>query len=126
MFEAINRERVQLDLDPLELDGRLIYLARFRSQDMVDNDYFSHLAPDGATARSLMIAARIGPGLMGEILGRNNAPDISESVASVIEAFMNSPGHRRTILDSRFTSAGLGIAIGPGEMKYYTVLFFGP
>lgn len=126
MLYLINDERIQAGLAPLELDEALVHLARTRSFDMAENNYFSHIAPDGTSARSLMIDRKIGPGLMGEILGRNNSTDISQSVTSVVDAFLNSPGHHAAILNPRFVSAGVGAALGAENMSYYTMLFFGP
>src|SRR3989304_5944946 len=112
MLKLINEQRSQTGLSVLELDNTLIQLARFRSEDMASQNYFSHVAPDGTSVRELMIAARIGPGLMGEILGRNNSADSIESVQSVVDAFMKSQDHRDAIVNSRFVSAGVGAATG--------------
>ena len=125
MYQSIGRRRTEAGLDPLQLDQKLTALARQRSQDMAQKDYFSHTGPDGTTARSLMIAAGIGPGLMGEILGRNNSADLGESVSSVVDAFMASSSHRGSIVQPRFRAAGVGTAVGRDGMKYYTILFFG-
>lgn len=126
MFDLLNTERERSGLAPLELDDRLTELATARSMDMADRRYFSHVSPDGSSARSMMIASRIGPGLMGEILGRNNSSDPTESVQSVFGAFESSPNHRTAILRPRFAQVGVGIANGKDNMRYYAVLFFGP
>lgn len=126
MLQSINTRRSQAGLAQFELDDRLVQLSRIRSEDMAANNYFSHTAPDGSSARDLMIASKIGPGLMGEILGRNNSADSSQSVASVVDAFMNSPSHKDAMMNPRFSLAGVGTAYGADNLKYYTVLFFGP
>ncbi len=126
MLDLIDQQRNQVGLGHLELDDTMIELARFRSQDMASQNYFSHVAPDGSSARDLMVDARIGPGLMGEILGRNNSADSVESVHFVVDAFMKSPDHRDAIVNDRFVTVGVGAATGSDGMSYYAVLFFGP
>ncbi len=126
MLYRINSERRRAGLSEVKLEARLVPLARQRSQDMVEKNYFSHVAPDGSNARSLLVASGIGPGVMGEILGRNNSFDPERSVASVGDAFMKSSSHSPIILNPRFVWAGVGAATNPENMKYYTILFLGP
>lgn len=126
MLQSIDQVRQQAGLPSLQVHDKLVDLARQRSQDMAEKGYFGHVAPDGTTARSLMVANGLGPGIMGEILGRNNSPDPGQSVTSVVRAFTNSPSHYGAIVNPRFVAAGVGTALAAGNMKYYTILFLGP
>ena len=124
MFNAINAERQKAGLSPTALEGTLTEVARVRSNDMAGKNYFSHTAPDGTTAFTLLRARGISSRALGEIIGRTNGSD-NQSVGLIVDAFMNSPGHRAHILDQRYTSSGIGLAIGEGNMKYYTIIFQG-
>jgi len=125
MFDAINSRRQGTGLGTLEFNSVLAGSAGIRSQDMASRNYFSHTTPDGDNFVSLVIASGIDSGVVGEILGRTNGPD-SQSVALVVNAFMESPGHRSHIVTARYASMGVSMAVGEGNMKYYTVLFWGP
>ncbi len=122
MLEAINARRQEAGLPPVFPDDRLTDIARLRSQDMAARNYFSHTTPEGTTAISLLKGLGLPYTVAGEILGRTNGPE-DQSVDLIISGFLNSPRHRNQVLNPRYTEAGLGYAIGPGNMRYYAILF---
>jgi uncharacterized protein YkwD len=42
-----------------------------------------------------------------------------------MSGFMNSSGHKENMLDGRFRYVGIGLSVGAGGMKYYSVVFSG-
>ena len=124
MYLAHNAERAGAGVGALQLDATLVEVARHRAQDMAANDYFSHTAPNGETAFTLMAALGYAYTLAGENIARNNYPD-SQTVAAAMDGFMNSPGHRKNILDSGFDAVGIGAATTADGMKYFAVVFVG-
>jgi uncharacterized protein YkwD len=109
----LNRERARHGLTPLRLSSRLSVAARRHSRDMVRRHYFSHTSRSGASfvtrikrtgylraARSWSVGENIGWGS-----GAHSTP------SSMVEAWMDSPGHRRNVL-GRFRHVGIGIRAG--------------
>lgn len=122
LFQLLNDERLRHGLSALQLDPRLVALARFRSNDMVAREYFGHVMPDGKMVFSLMDKEKIPYRLAGENLARNaSPPDESPGVAH--QGFMNSPKHRENELEPSFTRAGVGAAVASNGTNYFTELF---
>jgi uncharacterized protein YkwD len=108
----INRERLTHGERPLQLDGRLERAAQGHTEEMVAQDYFSHYAPSGEGPASRMRAA-------GYIYSSNIGYEVGENIAwgtlymatpsAIVEAWMQSPGHRANILDPRFKNTAIGV-----------------
>lgn len=125
MLAAINARRIAAGLKPVAIDPVLTEVSRKRSQDMVSRNYFSHTNPDGTTFVQALLASGVDTGTVGEILGRNNAGD-DASVGMVVEAFTKSPSHNLHLVYQSYEWAGIGVAVGPDAMKYYTIIFRAP
>jgi len=121
----------------LAIDGRLVVLARERSDDMMTRGYFSHTTPEGKMVFDFLDARGIYSPYAGENLARTNAED-NQAVQLVVSGFMNSGAHRKNVLNSHYTHLGIGEATGPsiqdpedpsgseGEgMRYFTLVFIG-
>jgi len=103
-----NAERADAGCDPLRVDERLQTAARAHSEDMRDRGYFDHTSPDGKTPWDRMRAAGYDePG------GENIAMGYPTPEA-VVEAWMESKGHRANILNCKFEAIGVGVALGDG------------
>lgn len=59
MIILINQERQKVGLKPLAVDKRLVYLARLKSQDMVDKNYFDHQSPTYGSPFDLIKSAGV-------------------------------------------------------------------
>ncbi|HXH21193.1 MAG TPA: CAP domain-containing protein, partial [Dehalococcoidia bacterium] len=125
VFDGQNAERGRSGLAPLRLDAGLTSVAQRRAADMATRGYFAHTSPTGETAFSLIDAAGIPAPYAAENIGFNSYPEAT-SAASVLAAFLASPGHRANILSSRFTRVGVGVAVSASGIKYYAVVFAGP
>jgi uncharacterized protein YkwD len=126
LFDATNRRRVANGLPPLQANLAVVGVARIRSHDMADHNYFAHTSPiTGDTAFSLMDAWGIAYGWAGENLAVNNYPD-GQFVTAADEALWNSAPHRENMLSANYTQMGIGLAIRPDGMKYFTIIFIGP
>jgi uncharacterized protein YkwD len=126
LFELTNGRRASAGLAPLRANAALNGIARIRSQDMSDHNYFAHTSPiTGDTAFSLMEACGVPYGWAGENLAKNNYPN-AETVAVADEALWDSPPHRENILNPHYTDVGIALVIDPAGMKYFTIVFTGP
>jgi len=106
MVNLVNQERVKAGLQPLEVDMRLVKVARLKSQDMIDNNYFSHQSPTYGSPFDMMKSQGITYGYAGENIAGN------QSVQAAHTSLMNSSGHRANILNSKFKHVGIGIVNG--------------
>ena len=126
LFDDTNRHRVESGLAPLHVNGYLVGIARIRSHDMADHNYFAHVSPvTGDNAFALMDKYGVPYGWAGENLAKNNYPD-NEAVGVAASALWNSPPHRENILNPNYTDMGIALVIDPNGMKYFTVIFTGP
>ncbi|MGW4274804.1 CAP domain-containing protein, partial [Streptomyces seoulensis] len=108
VLSLVNQERARAGCGPVAANGALTSLAEDFSRAMADQDFFDHTDPGGATPWDR--AARLGiTGLGGENIARGQA-----DAAAVMDAWMDSPGHRANILDCDFTTLGVGVHFGPG------------
>ena len=103
MLELINRDRLAHGLQPLQADMRLTRLARLKSQDIVDNNYFDHRSPTYGTAFDMFRANGIIFIRGGENLSKAGSVQVSHL------RLMNSPNHRANLLNPYFTHIGIGI-----------------
>ena len=124
MWEAINGERTKAGLPSLAIDGRLVVLARERSNDMMTRGYFSHTTPEGKMVFDFLDARGIYSPCAGENIARTNG-EASQAVQLAVSGFMNSPTHRKNVLNSHYTNLGIGEATSLEGMRYFTLVFTG-
>lgn len=126
LFDDTNRRRAAQNLPPLRANGYLNGIARIRSQDMADHNYFAHVSPvTGDNAFTLMDRHGVPYGWAGENLAKNNYPD-GEAVGVADIALWNSPPHRENIVNPHYTDMGIALVIDSSGMKYFTIIFTGP
>jgi uncharacterized YkwD family protein len=106
MSELLNSERKKRGLEPLKVDLRLVKVARAKSQDMIENNYFDHESPRYGLPFAMMKEINIYYTLAGENIAG------ASTVERAHRALMNSQGHRENILRPRFTHVGIGIVEG--------------
>lgn len=106
MINLVNQERTSRGLAALSVDMRLVKVARMKSQDMINNNYFGHQSPVYGSPFDLLKAQGITYHAAGENLAGN------PSVENAHTGLMNSAGHRANILNTNFTKIGIGIVKG--------------
>ena len=119
MLSLINQERTKAGLKPLTMDLSVVKVARLKSQDMIDNNYFSHTSPTYGSPFDMMKKFGITYRYAGENLAGN------QTVERAHTALMNSDGHRANILKAEFTHIGIGIVDGGAYGKMFTQMFIG-
>jgi uncharacterized protein YkwD len=119
-----NAVRAEAGLSPVQADEDLTRLARLRSQDMIERDYFSHHDPDtGDALLSAYCIVPLGTTACGENLAASTlAADVE---ANVVGRWMDSEGHRENILRPGWRRVGIGIAAG-GRWGYVVTQLFAP
>lgn len=121
----INRERNQHNRGRLDRDGRLNRAARAHSARMANTGCFSHQCPGerGIEGR-LRQSDYLKNGLRSWAYGENIAwgEGSRGTPRHVVNAWMNSSGHRANILSGSFRDIGVGYA-RRGNRGYYTADF---
>jgi uncharacterized protein YkwD len=103
VLALVNSARANAGCAPLRYDDRLVAAAQAHSTDMATRDYFSHTTPEGVDfATRIENAGYPNPG--GENIAKGQ-----RSADQVMQAWMNSPGHRANILNCGFTAIGVGL-----------------
>jgi len=145
IHRLVNQERAQRGLRALRYDPGLAAIARAHSRDMAENQFFNHVNLRGQDPSAR--AARAGyplanPETGGYGVGENIYQGYThEGVAVFIEAgerrvvyrwltpeqaareavegWMNSPGHRRNLLNAEYVQQGIGVAVDPETEKLF-------
>ena len=117
-----NRSRASAGLKALKVDSTLAGVARWRSKDMIERDYFSHTIPGYGKVWDKLHAIGYCYKVGGENIGWNNYPD-DIATAAIHKMFMGSSGHRANILGKAWDVIGIGAYKGPTGKKMWTVLF---
>ncbi len=109
-----NQIRSQNNLPLLKDNAKLRKAANSHSSAMVNEGYFDHTSPDGDSFVDRIIGAGYAKRNDGWTLGENIAwgtGDLS-SAKGVMDAWMNSAGHKANILKKAYREVGIGIRIG--------------
>ncbi|MBM7572583.1 CAP domain-containing protein [Aquibacillus albus] len=115
VIELTNQERQNNGLPPLKQDQPLTNAAQMKSEDMANNNYFSHNSPTYGTPFDMLQSQGIEYTTAAENIARGQ-----QSAQEVVEGWMNSPGHRKNILNKKVTHIGVGYA---SNGDYWTQLF---
>ena len=117
VIRLVNEQREKYGLKALTANWELSRVARYKSQDMVDNRYFSHTSPTYGTPFQMIRAF----GLTYRTAGENIAYG-QRTPQAAVSAWMNSSGHRANILNASYTQIGVGFV---SNGHYWTQMFIG-
>jgi uncharacterized protein YkwD len=132
VWQLTNGARVNNGLRALQQHSTLVSLARWRSKDMVQRNYFSHdVLGTGYQIYHWYDLNGLQYSWGGENIGWNNGYSDGDSPIKIHEGFMNSAGHRANILEPTFTHGGIGAFAADnvnflGKLRsprFYTELF---
>lgn len=117
-----NQKRTEAGLSPLTLNQTLASAAYTKGRDMIDRDYWAHVAPDGTQPWKFFTDF----GYRYRYAGENLARDFSNP-SSAVDAWMNSPTHKDNILNPKYKEIGVGVTEGDlaGVDTTIIVQFFG-
>ena len=117
VIRLVNNIRKQNGLSPLTANWELSRVARYKSQDMADRNYFSHTSPTYGTPFQMIKAFGLSYRTTGENIAYGYA-----SPQKVVDGWMNSSGHRANILNASYTQIGVGYV---AKGNYWTQMFIG-
>lgn len=116
-FLLLNQDRIRNGLPALTLDPALSELARKKSRDMHENNYFAHTSPTYGSAAQMLRTFGYSFTSVAENIAHHATVEKSQA------AFMSSAGHRRNILGSQWTKVGIGVWKDSQGFVYVTQLF---
>jgi uncharacterized protein YkwD len=112
VFEEVNRVRRAQGLEPLEWNEMLAEEAQRQAQNMAARRFFAHRDPVRGDIGERLNASHIRWVDCAENLFRERG--YNDPVAAAVRGWLESPGHRRNMLDKVMTQTGVGIAVdGP-------------
>ncbi|MFF2482675.1 S-layer homology domain-containing protein [Paenibacillus sp. NPDC058071] len=120
-YDLANAERMRRGIAVLSWDDKAASSARAHSEDMAARSFFSHENPDGASPFDRMKKQSIVYHLAAE----NIAAGYSDSLYTHF-GWVNSEGHRSSLLNPELTKLGAGVAFGGSYGIYYTHNFYTP
>jgi uncharacterized YkwD family protein/spore coat assembly protein SafA len=117
VLTIVNQERAKAGLKPLQMDWELQRVARTKSCDMAQKGYFSHQSPTYGSPFDMMKQFGISYRTAGENIAQGQ-----RTPSEVMNAWMNSSGHRANILKGDFTHIGVGYC---QQGNHWTQMFIG-
>lgn len=106
-----NARRIEMNLPALAESAKLNEVARLRLEDMFNNQYFAHTSPSGVGVSQ--VSSNSGYDFI--VVGENLALGGFSDDEAVVDAWMNSSGHKANILARRYKE--IGVAVREGEYK---------
>ncbi len=110
-----NIQRANNGETALTENAKLDQAAAKKLQDMFAKQYFEHISPAGVGPSDL--ANQVGYKFI--MVGENLALGDFKDAQALLDAWMNSPGHRANILNKRYEE--IGVAVGRGQFQGETV-----
>lgn len=110
LLAATNEVREGDGMNPLALNEKLSIAATMKAQDMLRDQYWAHVAPDGTTPWEWFKLSGYNYGVAGENLARG-----FQTASGVTTAWMNSTQHRANLLNPDYKD--VGFAVIPGELN---------
>lgn len=112
----VNIERAKEGLSPLTIDQKVQAAAQVRAVECEQR--FSHTRPNGSSFSTALTEQGIAYRRAGENIAWGQ-----RSPREVVNAWMNSDGHRANIMNKSFTKIGVGYYQNANGVKYWSQLF---
>lgn len=119
LLTLINIEREKNSLLPFKVDENLQNLARLKAQDLVKNNYFSHISPVYGTPFEMLKNNKISYKTASENIAGNS------SITGALDSFLNSDSHKKNILSNDYNYTGLAVVDSIAYGKIIVQLFIG-
>lgn len=117
LLNDTNEQRTKEGKPALRYDEQLSTAAFLKAQDMLRQQYWAHVAPDGTTPWKWFGDAGYNYAYAGENLAKNFT-----TTKSTVAAWMASPDHRANILNGHYTDVGFAVMDGTLDGKQATII----
>ena len=124
VIRLTNEERAKAGLPALKVNDKLMQAAAIRAEEITEK--FSHTRPNGDGMSTVFYEVGLDP---YELCPGENIASKATTPQQVVEAWMNSEGHRNAILNVNHTDIGVGVAVkqfhNPDSYTLFWVQDFG-
>ncbi len=110
ILELMNEKRVAAGLKPLTMDNTLLDVARYKSNHMIQYNYFSHTNPDGTNWTNWLKTLGYKYTATAENIAYNSYDPVE-----LFNQWWNSSGHRQNMMNPNYTKVGIGVLQGNGK-----------
>ncbi len=110
ILELMNEKRVAAGLKPLTMDNTLLDVARYKSNHMIQYNYFSHTNPDGTNWTNWLKTLGYKYTATAENIAYNSYDPVE-----LFNQWWNSSGHRQNMMNPNYTKVGIGLLKGNGK-----------
>jgi uncharacterized protein YkwD len=117
----VNEERRARGLPALAWDSKLASAARQHSERMVQGGSFSHVDPEFGDVAARLNRLGIPWKKCAENIAEQNGFQNPAEIA--VRNWMQSPGHRKNILNRDYTRTGVGVAVRRDGTTTFTQIF---
>ncbi len=118
VIDLVNQQRAYNGLPALKANWEVCRVARYKSQDMIDKQYFAHQSPTYGSPFNMMENFGIRFSAAGENIAYGQ-----RTPQEVMNSWINSPGHRSNILNQTYNQIGVGVAKASNGTFYWTQMF---
>ena len=118
VIKLVNKERNAAGLSALAENSRLSEVAQAKAEDMMKNGYFSHISPTYGSPFEMMKTFGITYKSAGENIAKGQ-----KTPAAVMNGWMNSSGHRASILNASYEQIGVGFCKDSSGVTYWVQMF---
>ena len=119
ILTLINTEREKNNLSPLKIDPELQNIARLKAEDLVENNYFSHISPTYGTPFEMLKSNNIKYKTASENIAGNS------SLENAVSSWMNSESHKQNILSNIYNYTGISVVDSISYGKIIVQFFIG-
>lgn len=117
LFELINSARLNEGVRPVEIDQKLVEIARLKARDMIENGYFGHISPTYGTPGQMLRKFGVNFRSAGENLAK--AGDVYKAHLLFLAS---TQGHREIMLNPNYNKVGVAV-VAQGSSVLVVELF---
>ena len=107
ILQLMNKKRTEAGLKPLIMDNTLRDVARYKSNHMIQYNYFNHTSPDGTTWQNWLKTLGYKYSATAENIAYN-----SSNAEELFNQWWNSEGHKANMMNASYTKVGIGVIYG--------------
>lgn len=119
LLSIINAEREKNNLPNLQIDEELQNVAKLKANDLVQNNYFSHISPTYGTPFDMLKSHNISYKTASENIAGNS------DIKSAFDAWISSDSHKENILSNDYNYTGIAVVDSIAYGKVIVELFIG-
>lgn len=119
LLSLINAERQKNNLPDFQINEKLQNVARLKAEDLVQNNYFSHISPTYGTPFEMLKSNSINYKTASENIAGNS------SLSDAVDSWLSSESHRKNILSKDYNYTGIAVVDSIAYGKIIVELFVG-